>query len=913
MNSFASRIVLTSVALVICTASTIGVIQYVGFSNDQLERHKEQLETKIERDAQYLQDITEDARSDVMFLTETPPIQGIIRARENDGVDPLDGSSEEVWKNRLGQIFEGLARNNSDYLQIRYIGLADNGREIVRVDRNGENIVRVLDNKLQSKGARNYVADTLRNDPGTLSLFEIDLNREFNVIERPLKPVMRVATPVHSQTGAAFGVIVININMKPVLARLTHTASEGSRLFLTNKNGDYLVHPDTEKTFGFEFGTPHMIQSDFPELARFVNDPTRRRFSENITYADGNHIAYFEKIVFEQGHNERYLIAGLLSPESVLWSGIRQTRNDVILITLVFTFFGAVFAFLFARVIVEPLAQLKHAAQKLESGGNVELIEPPRSTTDEIAHLSESFFSMAASLKDRQEKLEEKEAKIRAILESANSPIVTFDEDGVIQTVNPASSTFFGRSYTDLIGSKISDHVEGYTPINRNVTDDGGREFRAILGDGSKAPVYLSVNEMKFKERKQYAAILTDLTEQKKIDGLKRDLIEQRKMDNLKSEFISTVSHELRTPLTSIMGSLGLIQSGSFGAIPDKAASLLDMAQKNGKRLVNLINDILDIEKIESGNFKFLFGYFSVNDLLSDAKMAAEGYAAKHNVELIMELAPCDIMIKVDEGRFAQVMANLLSNAIKFSEAGSCVIMNATVSEESLRIAVSDKGPGIPLEFQKRIFEKFTQADSSSTRAQDGTGLGLNIAKAIIERFDGTIGFKSEPGAGTEFYFDLPTPAPVSLDRREGVKSHDDSARKILIVEDNADVRFVATRVLEAYGEIVTAETSLEAEAYLQHSKPDLVILDLQLPDNYGLDLANRYFSDPATSPKLIIYSVEEVPPYRLPPGAISLVKTRATNDDLRDAVDLALNSSTAKPELAEENGAAKKRRATDR
>jgi len=223
----------------------------------------------------------------------------------------------------------------------------------------------------------------------------------------------------------------------------------------------------------------------------------------------------------------------------------------------------------------------------------------------------------------------------------------------------------------------------------------------------------------------------------------------------IKSQFLSTVSHELRTPLTSIMGSLDLINSGFVGEVPQSLKRVIGLAAKNGHRLANLIDDLLDLQKIESGEIAFHFKPLDVNDLVDEAVESVAGYANKLDVHL--GTVPCAEHCRLigDRNRLIQVMNNLLSNALKFSDAGGTVEVRVETLGSRIRISVDDDGAGIPEGVKDRVFGKFSQVDSSDVRKVGGTGLGLNITKQIVERHNGTIDYISELGVGSKFFIEF--------------------------------------------------------------------------------------------------------------------------------------------------------------
>ena len=231
-------------------------------------------------------------------------------------------------------------------------------------------------------------------------------------------------------------------------------------------------------------------------------------------------------------------------------------------------------------------------------------------------------------------------------------------------------------------------------------------------------------------------------------------LLEGQRLEQLKNEFISIVSHEVRTPLTSIHGALNLLKFGLGGDLNEQGRQLLDVAYRNSQRLVRLVTDILDMQKIESGAMTFNMQPIELQPFLAQAIDASQGYASQFGVRLALAPVPGHAYVRADPDRLMQVMDNLLSNAAKFSPPEGPVSVTVERLEDRIRVSVQDRGPGVPEDFRSRIFERFAQADASGARK--GFGLGLSISKAIVEHLGGCLDFDSRAGEGTSFFFDLP-------------------------------------------------------------------------------------------------------------------------------------------------------------
>ncbi|MBP8185333.1 MAG: CHASE domain-containing protein, partial [Pseudomonas sp.] len=337
--------------------------------------------------------------------------------------------------------------------------------------------------------------------------------------------------------------------------------------------------------------------------------------------------------------------------------------------------------------------------------------------------------------------------ELSAILEHAAEAILIFDQQGRLERANPAANRLFGYPAAQLLLQpleRLLPALQGDIEANLENLLGSDIQVQGQHADAHALQLEISLSRFELPGRQLYICLL-------------RDIAARKQVEQLKNEFISTVSHELRTPLTSIKGSLGLLAAGVFGQLPAPAQELVDIAQSNSERLVSLVNDILDIEKLEFGQAQLQLVPTDLQPLLQQALAQNQGYADSFNVHLRLHSSVSEpLLVAVDELRLQQVLSNLISNAVKFSPAQGRVEISTRLLAGQVEVAVRDYGVGIADEFRGRIFQKFAQADGSDTRAQGGTGLGLSICKALMERMHGEIDYHSVPGEGSTFYVRLP-------------------------------------------------------------------------------------------------------------------------------------------------------------
>jgi PAS domain S-box-containing protein len=496
--------------------------------------------------------------------------------------------------------------------------------------------------------------------------------------------------------------------------------------------------------------------------------------------------------------------------------------------------------------------------------------------------------SFVASVRDVSERraaeqaLRQSEQRTRSILDNMLGGLITIDADAKIESANPAAGRIFGYEPTELVGKPLATLVPesvGDRPayLRTAFARAIGRitEWRGQRKNGEEFPFELSMFEFTGGGAGRHFA------------GSVRDVSERHAVEKLKGEFISTVSHELRTPLASIRGSLSLLAGGVLGDLSDEAKEMVVIAERNCVRLIGLVNDILDLERLEQGRLHMEMGEVEMADVLERTREAVHAFGAERQVAV--ETDPTTVTVQGDSGRLVQVLVNLVSNAVKFSPAGAAVRVTVRESNGRVRVEVVDRGRGIPASHLSAIFERFRQVESSDARDKGGTGLGLAICKAIVEQHGGEIGVESELGQGSTFWFEIPS-APAA-DRFLEMFRAADGRPDVLLADHDVTLLGVLVRQLVGDGvRVRVAYDAAEAEQAIREAAPRLLVVDLGLPEGEGRRLLDHLRTEERLSlVPLLVYSAQDVDERlqrRLALGPTRfLTKSRATDVEVRTVV----------------------------
>jgi PAS domain S-box-containing protein len=337
------------------------------------------------------------------------------------------------------------------------------------------------------------------------------------------------------------------------------------------------------------------------------------------------------------------------------------------------------------------------------------------------------------------------------ILTTMGECLIVAGPDAEILRVNRVGCDLVGAVEEDLLGRPVHEILRaptGSRSLLHTLNAEGlarGLETQLVANNGDVVPVLVSVTAMAPAPDSQQSYVI-----------VAADLSERLRIEHQKDEFVTMVHHEVRAPLTAVRGAVGLLEGGVAGELGERGRDLVDIAMRNSERMERLVNDLLATRKLESGHMEFQLETVGLIPLVEQSIRATSAWGDKFGVRFVFTEKSGDGCVRVDPDRLIQVLTNVLSNAVRFSPEDNEVDVSVTRHQGLLRVSIADRGPGIPVDFQDKVFEKFTRADPPDWRHRSGTGLGMSISKAIMDELNGFISFATVVDTGTTFFVDLP-------------------------------------------------------------------------------------------------------------------------------------------------------------
>jgi len=423
-------------------------VENARFREAYLKEQSSHLELHLETSELQLNQSIHTLRQDVLFLSSTPPISGIVRAALNHGYDPPNNNSHKVWADRLQQIFSAFSRAHPEYIKLRYIGMADGGREIMRIDNRGSKIEITPPGKLQAKGDRDFFNAATSLHEGQVYLSKFNLSQEHGVIAQPHQPTLRASAPVFTPSGKMFGIVEISMDVDNLL-KSTVSDVRGFKTFITNMDGQYLLHPYSKQAFNFDLGSTDNIKADL-DFSKVMFDPQAPDHQPLQTAGAKRDSPLFaaRRIRFDPRDQSRFLLLMYYLPDNVAAKQIATMPASTIVAGLIVVLLISGIALLVLRRTFAPLEKITGAADKIASGKHC--IQLPQYGGGEIGSLTTALNSMLVQLSQREKSLLESESRYRRLLESMMDAYVVMDMSGRLLEFNPSFREMLGYSAEEL-------------------------------------------------------------------------------------------------------------------------------------------------------------------------------------------------------------------------------------------------------------------------------------------------------------------------------------------------------------------------------------------------------------------------------------------------------------------------------
>jgi signal transduction histidine kinase/CheY-like chemotaxis protein/HPt (histidine-containing phosphotransfer) domain-containing protein len=468
--------------------------------------------------------------------------------------------------------------------------------------------------------------------------------------------------------------------------------------------------------------------------------------------------------------------------------------------------------------------------------------------------MSLQFSTMFSTIAGQREALARERNQLEALIGASDAAIMLVRPDHVVAYANAAMIQLLGLPHETIVGANV-DRLHDFLATSLENPSALTPQIEALSGGAPlkdritlTLPAYAVYQRVVASVRDGAGGLIGSLLQY-------RDVTHEAELERMKSEFVSVVSHELRTPMTSIKTSLALVLAGAAGPLEANARELLEIAARNSDRLIALVNDLLDLSRIESGRVPLRPEPVALGEAIKASLEMVGAFAAERGVTLAIQAPPEEINVTAVRERMIQVIVNLISNAVKFSPRETQVRVRWWREQGSATIEVADQGHGIPKDKLEKVFEPFTQLANPMTRDQGGAGLGLTISRGIVNALGGRIWVESELGAGSRFCVQLPlagVPAATAVEPGAPPRR----GAKVLVIHSDPDWQRLCATALGAEGwDIVQAQSGAEGLAFLRDTRVDLLVLGLELSDTHGLSLLEQMRQEPRNCdvPALII------------------------------------------------------------
>lgn len=727
------------------TATSISSLYYYKTTQQTIENELLNITTETSLIAPLLLSEFQGLRDDIIALYKT------VDFLQSSGSDKIRTSQKE----KLKTIFKSVIAQKKNYVQVRYIGLEDGGREIVRVDRKDDKITITPEDKLQRKSQETYFQNALNVPQGDVYLSAINLNREHGKIQTPYLPVIRAIAPVHDKNNTMLGMLVINVSYNKILTNLLSNLKLNRDIYVINENSDYLRYQQETNTWKFHI---NKIETETipPTLVKHVLYVNKHSDTLKITINEHTNIAYYQKIFYDPSNKERFLAVALTVPEYVILASAQQIKNDASNLGLVLIIISCLLSVILSYIITNPLGKIIESIRNYTAGSrNISL---PIHAKDEIGELARAFQFMMRTLNASREAEKDLLVRMQAIMDNTVEGLITIDEKGNIESFNKACTRIFGYRSSEVVGKNVKmlmpepyhgehdTYLKNYQKTGQKKIIGTGREVLGQKKDGVTFPIDLSVSEVNVHGRRIFSGIVRDISERKQAENA---LVEANAE---LEEFAYRTSHDLKSPLVSSIALLDVTEISIKSNDTDNALHSVKLIQESLKKLQKLVEDILALTRTKKETVapQIVDAHELINTTFEQLS-----YMDNFKRIKIEKNFDFDGTLITQTARFRHIVQNLISNALKYQDLGkdqSFLKISTRKKNAKFILMIEDNGIGIPEDKKNKMFEMFQRFHP---RVSFGSGLGLYMVKKSADLLEGEISYK-DTGEGSLFTLTLP-------------------------------------------------------------------------------------------------------------------------------------------------------------
>lgn len=799
MGGIAGRLAIFASLVAFIATATVGYMVYRGARDTLIESAFDRVAHTAETVEVRMWATLEAIGEDVHLVAETPPVQGIVRSKLQGGLDPEWSIYDEEWGQQLAEIFRSFLATRSSYLQVRFVGVRGDDRELVRVDRRNGRAEFPATSDLQRSLTDPFIDATSRLPDGNLNYSDVAWSDGDSGVP-PNTHVLHVGTPIYAGDGQVFGVIVVTVDVKHALVSFTSLVDENQSLYIANRQGD-LLHASGRAVLGREDQVPDRLQDVFPTIDELmiVSEEEIQMLDVNVGRQRSG-IAYLGQVPLDTSGAAPPLLVGVTEPHETILAGVRRVRNESALITLLLCIAAVVVALTASTYLTKPLRQITSAVTSF--GGDGDMTTLPVERTDEIGMLARSFKAMEQQIQDQIRVLENEEQRQRTILETSAEGIIVTDAGGHIEVFNLAAEHIFGCSAESVKGKSIHSLIRGDMVGSNRILKPGdhapGIESIGIRPDGTEILLSILWSAFEWGDETKVTIFVQDVSDRKEAEAAREQLVRQLEAERetlreLSStlelrvrdrtadlerlnkelevsnrelrEIANVASHDLQEPLRKLRSFADLLESEYGDVLDEDGRFYAQRIFRLSERMSNLITDLLAFSRVTSKTKPY--ERVDLSEVAHEVVARLQGPIDESGGAVHVDSLP---EVEADPVQMRELFEHLIANALTFRRpdvsprvhiSGSLQydIMDGTDGPLCV-LEFEDNGIGFDEKYAGRIFAPFERLHNR--QSSERTGMGLTICRRIADHHRGTITARSTLGQGSTFVVTLPVRQHVS-------------------------------------------------------------------------------------------------------------------------------------------------------